>query len=92
MTRVIAAEGLDPCYGFLHDGRKPGRLSLVWDCVELLRPGLVRTVFEYAGGRVFKKSDFAVSTEGVVRLNGNIAREVAELVIGRFPVTRYMRW
>ena len=64
---------------------------MVWDCVELLRPGLVRGVFEYVGGRVFRKADFAVSTEGVVRLGGNIAREVAELVVGRFPVTRYMR-
>ena len=40
MTRVVVAKGLDPCFGFLHDGRKPGRLSLVWDCVELHRPEL----------------------------------------------------
>jgi CRISPR/Cas system-associated endonuclease Cas1 len=59
MTRVIAAVGLDPAFGFL-----------VWDCVELLRPGLVKVVFEYAGRKVFKKGDFAVSTEGVVRLGG----------------------
>jgi len=37
MTRVVIARGLDPAFGFLHDGRKPGRLSLVWDCVEPLR-------------------------------------------------------
>jgi hypothetical protein len=35
MNRVVSAHGLDPCFGFLHNGRKPGRLSLVWDCVEL---------------------------------------------------------
>src|ERR1700730_16595364 len=33
LARAIIATGLDPCFGFLHDGRKPGRLSLVWDCV-----------------------------------------------------------
>ena len=42
MTRVVIAMGLDAGFGFLHDGRKPGRLSLVWDCVELHRPELVR--------------------------------------------------
>jgi hypothetical protein len=25
LTRAIVAMGLDPCFGFLHDGRKPGR-------------------------------------------------------------------
>jgi len=29
LTRAIIAMGMDPCFGFLHDGRKPGRLSLV---------------------------------------------------------------
>jgi CRISPR associated protein Cas1 len=39
LTRAIVAMGLDPCFGFLHDGRKPGRLSLVWDCVAKGRRG-----------------------------------------------------
>ena len=30
LARAILAHGLDPCFGFLHDGRKPGRMSLVW--------------------------------------------------------------
>ena len=38
LTRVIAARGLDPCFGFLHDGKKPGRYSLAWDAIEVLRP------------------------------------------------------
>src|SRR5205807_10654449 len=41
ITRVVIAKGLDPCFGFLHDGRKPGRLSLCWDIAELFRPELV---------------------------------------------------
>jgi CRISP-associated protein Cas1 len=41
LTRAIVAVGLDPCFGFLHDGRKPGRLSLVWDAIEPLRPKVV---------------------------------------------------
>jgi CRISPR/Cas system-associated endonuclease Cas1 len=57
MTRVVIVRGLDAGFGFLHDGRKPGRLSLVWDCIEPLRPGLVKAVFEFAAGKVFHKVD-----------------------------------
>jgi CRISPR-associated endonuclease Cas1 len=58
MARVVAAHGLDAAFGFLHDGRKPGRLSLVWDCVELHRPKLVSETFEYAAARVFERMIF----------------------------------
>lgn len=47
-------------------------------------------MFGYAEKRVFKKADFAVSTEGVVRLTNDTAREIAEVVIGKFPVMGYM--
>jgi hypothetical protein len=60
MTRVVIAKGLDAGFGFLHDGRKPGRLSLVWDAVEPHRPGLVRAVFRHAEGRAFKRYDFGI--------------------------------
>ena len=66
-------------------------MSLVWDCVEPLRPELVRTVFGYAKGRTFKKTDFAVATTVIVRLTGDLARDIAEFVIGKFPVTRHMK-
>jgi CRISPR/Cas system-associated endonuclease Cas1 len=90
MTRVLIVRGLDPSFGFLHDGRKPGRLSLVWDCVEPLRPGLVRAVFGFAGGRTFRKGDFAVFEGGAVRLSAQVAREVAGVVIKTLPLTRYV--
>ena len=67
LTRVICARGLDPCFGFLHDGKKPGRYSLAWDAVEVLRPGIAEAVFDYARGRVFKRADFA-QQDGVVRI------------------------
>jgi hypothetical protein len=60
LTRVIVAMGLDPCFGFLHDGRKPGRLSLVWDCVEPMRPKLVNAVFEYVAAHEFERRNFHV--------------------------------
>ena len=57
LRRAIIAEGLDPCFGFLHDGRKPGRMSLVWDAIEPLRPKVVRAVFGYAGSHEFERRD-----------------------------------
>ena len=63
---------------------------MVWDAVEPLRPELVRTVFGFADKWTFKKTDFAVIAGGVVRLTGDIARELAGVVIGKFPITKYM--
>ena len=64
---------------------------MVWDCVEPMRPEPVRTVFGFTKARTFKKTDFAVATEEVVRLTGSLAKEIAEVVIGKFPVTMYMK-
>jgi CRISPR/Cas system-associated endonuclease Cas1 len=90
MTRVVIARGLDAGFGFLHDGRKKGRLSFVWDAVEPMRPRLVKAVFEYAGGRTFKKADFGVFEGGIVRLSAQVAREVAGVVIRRFSLSEYI--
>jgi CRISPR/Cas system-associated endonuclease Cas1 len=60
LTRAIVAWGLDPCFGFLHDGRKPGRLSWVWDAIEPLRPMVVRAVFGYVATHEFERRDFVV--------------------------------
>ena len=81
MTRVVAAYGLDPAFGYLHDGRKPGRLSLVWDCVELHRPRLVRAMFGFAASRVFRKNDFRLIDDGIVRLVPAVAKDVAAITI-----------
>ncbi|TPV99311.1 MAG: CRISPR-associated endonuclease Cas1 [Beijerinckiaceae bacterium] len=81
MTRVVVAKGLDAGFGFLHDGRKPGRLSLVWDAVEPHRPGLVRAVFRHAEGRAFKRYDFGIFANDGVGLLSPLAREVAELTV-----------
>ena len=81
MTRVVIARALDPCFGFLHDGRKPGRLSLVWDAVEPHRPELVRAVFRYAEGRAFKRYDFGIFANDGVGLLPPLAKEIAELTV-----------
>lgn len=77
---MIAARHLDPCFGFLHDGKKPGRYSLAWDAIEVLRPALADAVFEYAAGREFERSEF-MSQAGVVRLSSHIAKECAAIAM-----------
>lgn len=90
LTRVIAALGLDPCFGFLHDGRKPGRYGLTWDAIEVFRPMLATAVFEYAATTVFGRADFA-SQDGVVRLSPWIARECATTACRAVPLTILIR-
>lgn len=81
MTRVVIAHGLDASFGFLHDGRKPGRMSLVWDAVEPHRPGLVAAVFRYAEGRSFKRYDFGIFANDGVGLLPPLAKEIAGLTV-----------
>jgi len=85
LTRVIVAKGLDPCFGFLHDGRKAGRYSLAWDAIEPLRPVLARAVFEYARGRAFKLIDFA-QQDAIVRLMPWTARDVQIVAFEACPI------
>jgi CRISPR/Cas system-associated endonuclease Cas1 len=81
MTRVVIAKGLDAGFGFLYDGRKPGRLSLVWDAVEPHRPELVRAVFRHVEGRAFKRYDFGIFANDGVGLLPPLAKEIAELTV-----------
>ncbi|SRR5579883_384524 len=93
LTRCVIAYGLDPAFGFLHDGRKPGRLSLVWDCIEPLRPALVTAVFEYARTRVFDpRADFCVfvhkiTGERTVRLAAPAIKDVTGVALRAAPLT-----
>jgi CRISPR/Cas system-associated endonuclease Cas1 len=90
ITRVIVARGLDPCFGFLHDGRKPGRYSLSWDAIETCRPALAMAIFEYAGAREFERGEFAQQS-GVVRLMTGTARECAEVACETIPLAMMVR-
>jgi CRISPR/Cas system-associated endonuclease Cas1 len=86
LARAILAKGLDPCFGFLHDGRKPGRMSLVWDAVEPLRPSVTRAVFGYVETHEFEKKDFLVfihkiTGERTIRLAPPLAKEIALLAV-----------
>ena len=90
MTCVIAARGLDPCFGFLHDGKKPGRFSLAWDAIEVLRPALAVAVFDYAARCQFQRADFATQ-DGLVRLFPHIAKDCAAAAVEAAPLVEMMQ-
>ena len=100
LTRAVIAMGLDPCFGFLHDGRKPGRLSLVWDCIEPLRPKLIKAVFGYVAAHEFERGDFLVfvhkiTAERTVRLAPTLTKEIATLAMKTVSVkecVKVVRW
>lgn len=68
--------GLDPTVGYLH-ACHPGRLALVYDLMEPLRPKVDQMVLDLLRSHVFAPSDFILTNRGVCRLHPQLARMVA---------------
>jgi CRISPR-associated endonuclease Cas1 len=79
-TRALVGLGLDPSFGFLHHADAPGRLSLSYDVIELLRPRIDACVFRFLKSRPFDRKEF-VETGSLVLLNPKTAREVTLRVL-----------
>jgi CRISPR-associated endonuclease Cas1 len=75
--QVIAA-GCDPTLGFLHDGRR-GRPDFVLDLMEPLRPITDRRVLEFVKSHTFHPADFTIRSDGVCRLNPEMAKKIVRL-------------
>jgi CRISPR-associated endonuclease Cas1 len=81
-VRIAAvAAGLDPTIGYLHACRS-GRVALVYDLMEPLRPQVDRMVLDFVQGRTFDPRDFVLTERGVCRLHPQLARTVAGLALG----------
>lgn len=72
----IVAAGLDPSIGVLHSGRR-GRPDFVLDLMEPLRPIVDRAVLEFVQTHTFHPADFTMRSDGVCRLNPEMARQIA---------------
>jgi CRISPR-associated endonuclease Cas1 len=83
-TRALVGLGLDPSFGFLHHADAPGRLSLSYDVIELLRPRIDACVFRFLKTRSFDRKEFA-ETGSQVLLAPKTAREVALRVLAEIP-------
>lgn len=73
------AEGLDPAIGLSHHLVDKKRENLVFDLMEPLRAVVDREILEMVRDETFSAKDFAVTKDGVCRLNPQLARRLSAL-------------
>ena len=79
------SDGYDPMIGILHDQRhydKERTPSFALDLMEPLRPVVDRAVLQLVTGETFSGADFQLQSDGVCRLNPELARLTAMRVWG----------
>jgi CRISP-associated protein Cas1 len=74
------AEGYDPTIGIMHEGRD-GSSKFVFDLMEPERPKVDRPALDFVKTTVFDPADFTIRSDGVVRLNPQLARHVVALAV-----------
>ncbi len=74
----VLSRGLDPMAGYLHSGYR-GSPALVLDLMEPLRPVVDAAILKFAFAQTFSGADFILRPDGVVRLNPQLARRVAQV-------------
>jgi len=74
--RIMAiAEGYDPTIGIMHEG-SDGSSKSIFDLREPERPKVDRAALNIVKGHVFDPADFVIRSNGVWRLNPEMARMV----------------
>jgi CRISPR-associated protein Cas1 len=69
------ADGYDPTIGIMHEG-SGGSPAFVFDLMEPERPLVDRKMLEFVKGHVFDPADFVIRSDGVCRLNPEMARHI----------------
>jgi CRISP-associated protein Cas1 len=69
------SEGYDPTIGIMHEG-SGGSSKFIFDLMEPERPRVDSAVLDFVKGQVFDPADFVIRTDGVCRLNPEMARTV----------------
>jgi CRISPR/Cas system-associated endonuclease Cas1 len=72
------SEGYDPTIGIMHEGAD-GSSKFVFDLMEPERPKVDRAVVDFVKATVFDPADFTIRSDGVVRLNPQLARHAVAL-------------
>jgi len=82
-VRIAAlAQGPDPTIGYLQSCRR-GRVALVYDLMEPLRPRVDRLMLGFTGSHTFTSSDFALTTIHVKSAGSCISIQHYEIVLLR---------
>jgi CRISP-associated protein Cas1 len=66
-------DGYDPTIGIMHEG-SDGSSKIIFDLIEPDRPKVDRALLGFVEGHVFDPADFVIRTDGVCRLNPEMAR------------------
>jgi CRISPR-associated protein Cas1 len=69
------SDGYDPTIGIMHEG-SDGSSKFIFDLMEPERPKVDRAILDFVKGHVFDPADFVIRTDGVCRLNPEMARMV----------------
>jgi CRISP-associated protein Cas1 len=69
------SDGFDPTIGIMHEG-SDGSSKFIFDLMEPERPKVDRAVLDFVTGHFFDPADFFIRTDGVCRLNPEMARMV----------------
>lgn len=86
----IVAHGYDPMIGYLHSYDKD-RAALVFDLIEPLRPVIDRSVLEFVQSHTFQRTDFTIRSDGVCRLNPEMARHIVGQLDLKLPGADMLR-
>jgi CRISP-associated protein Cas1 len=73
------SDGYDPTIGVMHEG-SDGSSKFIFDLMEPERPKVDRAVLDFVKGHVFDPADFVIRSDGVCRLNPEMARMVVAKV------------
>lgn len=73
------AEGYDPTLGIMHHGRDKSS-KFVFDLMEPERPKVDRKILDFVKSNIFEPPDFILRSDGVCRLNPEMARAVVQIV------------
>jgi CRISP-associated protein Cas1 len=79
---MTIADGYDPTIGIMHEGRD-GSSKFVFDLMEPERPKVDRAVLDFIKATVFDPADFTIRSDGVCRLNPEMARMVVIMTAAR---------
>jgi CRISPR-associated protein Cas1 len=75
VKRALQIAGLDVAVGSLH-ADQDGRASLVFDLMEPLRPIVDQTIFTWVAKQRWRRADFVVDRQGVIRVHPQLGRAV----------------
>jgi CRISPR-associated protein Cas1 len=69
------SDGYDPTIGIMHEGND-GSSKFIFDLMEPERPKVDRAMLDFVKGHVFDPADFVIRSDGVCRLNPEMARMI----------------